>query len=84
MFNIHIVIRLFSQNLDKIKPRIINVASHCGLQPLPGFGPYSASKAGVLAWTKALRFEHYHHGLTAVALVPGTYSYAQLQISYNI
>ncbi|XP_075973210.1 SDR family oxidoreductase shroud [Anticarsia gemmatalis] len=53
------------------KPRIINVASHCGLQPLPGFAAYSASKAGVIAWTKALRMEHLRHGLSAVAFVPG-------------
>ncbi|XP_063533559.1 D-beta-hydroxybutyrate dehydrogenase, mitochondrial [Cydia strobilella] len=56
---------------DGIKPRIINVASHCGLQPLPGFAPYSASKAGLLAWTQALRMELRDHGLTAVAFVPG-------------
>ncbi|KAJ2946088.1 hypothetical protein O0L34_g5007 [Tuta absoluta] len=53
------------------KPRLINIASHCGLQPLPGFAPYSASKAGVLAWTKALRLEQRTHGLAAVAFLPG-------------
>ncbi|XP_026313979.1 D-beta-hydroxybutyrate dehydrogenase, mitochondrial-like [Hyposmocoma kahamanoa] len=63
--------RIAIDKQDKLRPRIINIASHCGLQPLPGFGPYSASKAAVLAWTKALRLEHYHHGLTAVAFVPG-------------
>ncbi|XP_073944764.1 SDR family oxidoreductase shroud [Choristoneura fumiferana] len=52
-------------------PRVINIASHCGLQPLPGFGAYSASKAGLLAWTQALRYELAAHGLTAVAFVPG-------------
>ncbi|PZC86455.1 hypothetical protein B5X24_HaOG209174 [Helicoverpa armigera] len=59
------------ENTGSLKPRIINVASHCGLQPLPGFGPYSASKAGVLALTRALRMEHRRHGLSAVAFVPG-------------
>ncbi|XP_063361814.1 D-beta-hydroxybutyrate dehydrogenase, mitochondrial [Cydia amplana] len=54
-----------------LQPRIINVASHCGLQPLPGFAPYSASKAGLLAWTRALRMELRDHALTAVAFVPG-------------
>ncbi|KAM3961063.1 SDR family oxidoreductase shroud [Aphomia sociella] len=53
------------------KPRIINVASHCGLHPLPGFGVYSASKAGLIAWTRSLRLEHRPHGLKAVAFVPG-------------
>ncbi|CAK1547227.1 unnamed protein product [Leptosia nina] len=55
-----------------LNPRIINVASHCGLQPLPGFGPYSASKSGLLAWTRSLRLEHYGTGLSAVAFIPGT------------
>ncbi|XP_011558869.3 D-beta-hydroxybutyrate dehydrogenase, mitochondrial [Plutella xylostella] len=54
-----------------VKPRIINVSSHCGLQPLPGFAPYSASKAGVLALTQALRMEQRPYGLTAVAFIPG-------------
>ncbi|XP_041977911.1 D-beta-hydroxybutyrate dehydrogenase, mitochondrial [Aricia agestis] len=54
-----------------VKPRIINIASHCGLQPLPGFGPYSASKAGLLALTKALRIENQEFGLKAVSFIPG-------------
>ncbi|XP_053607918.1 D-beta-hydroxybutyrate dehydrogenase, mitochondrial [Plodia interpunctella] len=53
------------------KPRIINIASHCGLHPLPALGPYSASKAGLLAWTRALRLEYWSHGVTAVAFLPG-------------
>ncbi|XP_026753455.1 D-beta-hydroxybutyrate dehydrogenase, mitochondrial [Galleria mellonella] len=58
--------------LDKqSNPRIINVASHCGLHPLPGFGVYSASKAGLLAWTRSLRFEHRLYGLNVVAFIPG-------------
>ncbi|XP_059047129.1 D-beta-hydroxybutyrate dehydrogenase, mitochondrial [Achroia grisella] len=71
------VVTAFLPDLRKIalksetKPRIINVASHCGLHPLPGFGVYSASKAGLLAWTRSLRLEHRSHGLKAVAFVPG-------------
>ncbi|XP_049868836.1 D-beta-hydroxybutyrate dehydrogenase, mitochondrial [Pectinophora gossypiella] len=53
------------------RPRIINVASHCGLEPLPAFGPYSASKAGLFAWTRSLRYEHRPHGLAVAAFVPG-------------
>ncbi|XP_023941391.2 D-beta-hydroxybutyrate dehydrogenase, mitochondrial isoform X2 [Bicyclus anynana] len=60
-----------SGTYNDFKPRIINVASHCGLQPLPGFGPYCASKAGLLAWTRALHLEHFRDGLSAVAFVPG-------------
>ncbi|XP_026488256.2 D-beta-hydroxybutyrate dehydrogenase, mitochondrial [Vanessa tameamea] len=54
-----------------VKPRIINVASHCGLHPLPGFGPYSASKAGVLAWTQALRMEYLQNDLKVLTFIPG-------------
>ncbi|XP_047529667.1 D-beta-hydroxybutyrate dehydrogenase, mitochondrial [Vanessa atalanta] len=54
-----------------VKPRIINVASHCGLHPLPGFGPYSASKAGVLAWTQALHMEYLQDDLKALTFIPG-------------
>ncbi|XP_047995252.1 D-beta-hydroxybutyrate dehydrogenase, mitochondrial [Leguminivora glycinivorella] len=61
-------LRKSSQNGPK--PRIINIASHCGLQPLPGFAAYSASKAGLLAWTRALRAELRGRG-SAVAFVPG-------------
>lgn len=66
------------------KPRIINVASHCGLQPLPGFAAYSASKAAVIAWTKALRMEHMKHGLSAVSFVPGGFvSFSNIISSQN-
>ncbi|KAG6445342.1 hypothetical protein O3G_MSEX003862 [Manduca sexta] len=44
------------------------------LEPLPGFGVYSASKAGLLAWTRALRHEHREHGLSVVAFVPGKWA----------
>ncbi|KAJ8728186.1 hypothetical protein PYW08_016571 [Mythimna loreyi] len=59
------------ESTESSKPRIINVASHCGLQPLPGFAAYCASKAGVIAFTKALRMENLRHGLSAVAFIPG-------------
>ncbi|KPI92986.1 D-beta-hydroxybutyrate dehydrogenase, mitochondrial [Papilio xuthus] len=67
-----------------INPRIINVASHCGLQPLPGFGPYSASKAGLLAWTRSLRLEQRQHGLPALAFIPGGFVNSSNLLSYQI
>ncbi|XP_045772359.1 retinol dehydrogenase 7 [Maniola jurtina] len=57
--------------INDFKPRIINVASHCGLQALPCFGPYSASKAGLLAWTRALHLEHFRDGLSVISFIPG-------------
>ncbi|CAH2037376.1 unnamed protein product, partial [Iphiclides podalirius] len=67
-----------------IKPRIINVASHCGLQPLPGFGPYCASKAGLLAWTRALRLEQRENGLSASAFIPGGFISSSNLMSHQV
>ncbi|XP_068631768.1 retinol dehydrogenase 7 [Battus philenor] len=66
-----------------VRPRIINVASHCGLQPLPGFGPYSASKAGLLAWTRSLRHEQSEYGLNVVAFIPGGFITSSNLMSYQ-
>ncbi|CAG5050403.1 unnamed protein product [Parnassius apollo] len=68
---------------SEIKPRIINVASHCGLQPLPGFGPYSASKAGLLAWTRTLRMEQREYGLNVLAFIPGGFIGSSNLMSYQ-
>ena len=38
-------------------PAIVNVASGLAVSPIPGFGPYSAAKAGLIALTKALAVE---------------------------
>lgn len=37
---------------------IVNIASGLAARVLPGYGPYGASKAGVIALTKALASEH--------------------------
>ncbi|CAK1596226.1 unnamed protein product [Parnassius mnemosyne] len=66
-----------------IKPRIINVSSHCGLQPLPGFGPYSASKAGLLAWTRTLRMEQREYGVNVLAFIPGGFIGSSNLMSYQ-
>lgn len=38
-------------------PAIVNVASGLAVNPIPGFGPYAAAKAGLIALTKALAVE---------------------------
>lgn len=48
--------RLVAACLPRMKPgaRIVNVASGAGLQAIPWRGAYSASKAGLIAFTQAL------------------------------
>lgn len=50
---------------------ILNVASTAAFQPLPGQAGYSASKAFVLAYSRALREELRGTGVTVTALCPG-------------
>lgn len=50
--------------------RIIQVASAAGFAPLPHMNVYAASKAFVLRYTRALRWELHGTGITATALCP--------------
>jgi 3-oxoacyl-[acyl-carrier protein] reductase len=43
--------------LEAEHPAIVNVASGLALNVLPGFGPYAAAKAGLIALTKGLAVE---------------------------
>lgn len=51
--------------------KIINVASIAGLQPLPGMGVYSVSKAAVLMLTQALAQELGPSNIQVNAIAPG-------------
>lgn len=51
--------------------RIVNLASGAAYRPLALRGPYSATKAGVVALTRALREEYARQGLSVVAVAPG-------------
>jgi uncharacterized protein len=50
---------------------VLNVASTAAFQPLPGQAGYSASKAFVLAYTRAMRTELAGTGVSVTALCPG-------------
>lgn len=39
------------------RPALVNMASGLGAKPAPGYGPYGAAKAGVIAMTKTLALE---------------------------
>lgn len=49
---------------------VIQIASAAGFVPLPDMNVYAASKAFVLRYTRALRWELFGTGITAMALCP--------------
>lgn len=50
---------------------IVNVASNAALEARPGLGPYSASKAAVLAYTATAAAEYGRLGIRVNAVCPG-------------
>ncbi len=50
---------------------VINVASVAGRQAFPGWGAYSVSKAGLIAFSQALAQEERAHGIRVTAICPG-------------
>ena len=51
--------------------RIVNIGSQLGLRGAPALAHYSAAKAGVHGFTKALAREVARHGITVNAIAPG-------------
>ncbi|WP_108660454.1 SDR family NAD(P)-dependent oxidoreductase [Acuticoccus kandeliae] len=50
---------------------VINIASQLGTVTAKGRAPYSASKAGLIAFTRSLAVDHAEDGIRAVSLSPG-------------
>lgn len=57
--------------LKETKGKIVNISSVGGVIPLPFQACYSASKAGVLNFSKALRMELKEFGIKVTAVLPG-------------
>lgn len=52
--------------------QIINISSVCGLQPMPYFAVYSASKAALTNFSVALNEEGKDKGVTSTAIIAGS------------
>ncbi len=62
---------LFSAMCEKGSCRVINISSVNGLKGQFGQTNYSAAKAGMIGFTKALAFEGARSGVTANVIAPG-------------
>jgi 3-oxoacyl-[acyl-carrier protein] reductase len=58
--------------LDQRRGVIVNVASLAGRNPVASGAAYSASKHGVLGFSKSLMLEIRKHGLRVLAVCPGS------------
>ena len=56
---------------DRQRGTIINVASIAAQNPFPGWGAYSVSKAGLIAFSKTLAAEEKANGIRVIVISPG-------------
>jgi len=73
--NLEVPIRLtrllLPQMLERGAGHVVNVASLAGLAAPPFAEVYSATKAGLVAFTRSLRATHRAHGVSASVVCPG-------------
>ncbi|WP_225824028.1 SDR family NAD(P)-dependent oxidoreductase [Streptomyces naphthomycinicus] len=54
--------------------KVVNIASNFALQGVAGHAAYSASKAGVIAFTRSMAIEWAPHGVQVNAIAPGYFA----------
>ena len=62
---------VLTQMRQRGRGTIINVASIAAYNPFPGWGAYSVSKAGLVAFSQALAAEERDKGIRVVTVAPG-------------
>jgi len=65
------VLGVLPQMRDRGSGTIINIASIAASNPFPGWGAYSVSKAGLVAFSKTLAAEERSNGIRVVTISPG-------------
>jgi short-subunit dehydrogenase len=68
---VHLAKRLLPDMVRRGTGRVLFTASVAGTQPGPFYATYAASKAFVLSFAEALRYEVKDSGVTITALMPG-------------
>lgn len=69
--------------LERKTGHVVNVASLAGKVPMPYSVPYSASKAGLIAFTEGIRNEFRKRGVSASAICPGFVSDAGMYADWE-
>lgn len=69
--------------LERKSGHIVNVASLAGKVPVPYSIPYSASKAGMIAFTEGIRNEFKGRGVSASVICPGFISEAGMYADWE-
>ncbi len=69
--------------LERKTGHIVNMASLAGKVPMPYSVPYSASKAGLIAFTEGIRNEFKKRGVSASAICPGFVSDAGMYADWE-
>jgi NAD(P)-dependent dehydrogenase (short-subunit alcohol dehydrogenase family) len=77
---VHGVHAAYRRMVEQGAGHIINTASLAGLVPAPGWGPYTATKAGVVALSLALRAEGAALGVKVSVVCPG---YVKTRLTAN-
>jgi NADP-dependent 3-hydroxy acid dehydrogenase YdfG len=65
------ILGVLPQMRDRSSGLIVNIASIAAQNPFPGWGVYSASKAGLIAFSKVLAAEERANGIRIVNISPG-------------
>jgi NAD(P)-dependent dehydrogenase (short-subunit alcohol dehydrogenase family) len=67
----HVTRAVLGGMIERGYGRIVNIASGTGVRVSAGAAAYGSSKAGLIAFTKAVAGEGARHGVTANAVAPG-------------